>query len=145
MISVNEVGNLLWKEEGFVSHAYEDSEGFLTIGPGILIDRRKGGGISPTEGRFLMENRVRLCEEECIKYFTWWWNMDQVRQQVIVAMAYQLGAKGVSGFKKMIAAITRKDWDAAADEMIDSAWYKQTPSRAKRMADIFRSGEWPDG
>lgn len=144
MISTKEVGDLIWKEEGFVPHAYEDSKGFLTIGPGILIDRKRGGGISPTEGRFLMENRIRLAEEECIKRFTWWWNMDQVRQQVIACMVYQMGANSVSGFGDMAAAIQRKDWNAVADEMLDSDWArKDSPSRARRMAEIMRSGEWP--
>ncbi len=145
MISVSQVGDLIWKEEGFIPHVYDDQKGFQTLGPGILVDRRRGGGISPTEGRFLMENRIRLAEEECIRRFTWWWKLNEVRQQVIVCMVYQMGGATVSGFKKMAAAIQNEDWEAAANEMLDSEWHrKDSPARARRMAKIMRTGEWPD-
>ena len=36
----------LRRDEGCVLHAYPDHLGFLTLGIGRLIDRRKGGGIT---------------------------------------------------------------------------------------------------
>jgi lysozyme len=37
----------LRREEGEVLHVYKDHLGYLTIGVGRLIDKRKGGCISP--------------------------------------------------------------------------------------------------
>ena len=41
----------------------------------------------------------------------------------------------------MWSAIHRKDYDRAADEMLDSRWAKQVKSRATRLSDIMRTGE----
>ncbi|WP_414717526.1 hypothetical protein [Steroidobacter sp.] len=57
-------------------------------------------------------------------------------------MAYQLGTNGVTNFKRMCAALRIRDYSAAAIEMLDSTWAKQTPARAKRMAEIMRTEEW---
>ena len=46
------------RHEGFVSNAYKDSLGYLTIGYGRLIDKSKGGGISETEAEYLLANDV---------------------------------------------------------------------------------------
>ena len=56
-------------------------------------------------------------------------------------MAYQLGVEGVMKFKKMIAALQNGDYDRAADEMADSLWAKQTPSRAQRLMTLMRIGQ----
>jgi lysozyme len=58
-------------------------------------------------------------------------------------MCFQMGRSGVANFKKFLAAAERKDWDAASGEMLDSKWAKQTPGRAKKLADIFRTGVDP--
>jgi hypothetical protein len=53
-------------------------------------------------------------------------------QTALTDMRYQMGALGLSKFKKMIAALTADppDYCAAAREMKDSLWAKQTPNRA---------------
>ena len=53
-------------------------------------------------------------------------------------MVFQIGFSGVMKFRKMIANMQEKNWKGAADEMLDSLWAKQTPSRANRLADIVR-------
>jgi len=41
----------------------------------------------------------------------------------------------------MIAALARGDYKAAADEMVDSAWYRQVGTRARRLVEMMRTGE----
>ena len=52
------------EEEGLVLHAYEDHLGYLTIGYGRLIDKRRGGGISKAEAEYLLLNDCRRVEQE---------------------------------------------------------------------------------
>ena len=59
-------------------------------------------------------------------------------QGVVIEMAYQMGFTGFTKFKKAIANMKDKNWKAAAAEMLDSRWAKQTPNRANRLADIVR-------
>jgi lysozyme len=141
MIAIDRIISRLVEDEGEVLHAYKDSHDLLTIGVGRLIDPKKGGGISREESRYLLANDIR----KWIAIAGQWDWFDQItrpRQGVIVCMLHQLGAKGVSNFRKMIEALGRFDYEAAADEMLDSNWHKQTPERCERMATIMRTGQW---
>ncbi|HEX7103949.1 MAG TPA: glycoside hydrolase family protein [Nitrolancea sp.] len=142
MIAIEKLTARLISDEGEVLHAYEDHLGYLTIGVGRLIDKRKGGGITREESRYLLKNDIEKRIAECESRFEWFDSLDDVRQGVIVCMAFQLGTDGVAQFKKMIAALKVRDYERAADEMLDSAWAKQTPARAQLMAQIMRTGVW---
>lgn len=142
MISEEQVTALLVADEGEILHAYEDHLGYLTIGVGILIDKRKGGGITQEESRYLLRNRIRKRIAELESRFEWWNALDPVRQQALVCMAFQLGTNGVANFRKMCNALSVRDYETAAREALDSNWAKQTPARAQRMAQILRSGVW---
>jgi lysozyme len=54
-------------------------------------------------------------------------------------MVFQLGKTGVSKFKNMFAALKEYDYTRAAAEMINSAWYRQTPSRCEDLSELMRS------
>ena len=142
MIIESDVTARLKADEGFVPHAYNDHLGFATVGFGRLIDKRRGGGITRQEAEYLLRNDIYKCAAECESRFEWWDALDDVRQGAIVCMAYQLGTSGVANFKRMIAAIKRRDWVTVEKEALDSTWSKQTPARARRMARILKTGVW---
>ena len=56
---------------------------------------------------------------------------------VFIEMTFQLGATGLSKFKKALAAAKDHDWQECHNQMLDSRWYKQTPNRAKQLAEIM--------
>ncbi len=143
MISIIDVEQRLLEDEGEVLYAYEDSEGYLTIGVGHLIDKRRGGVISQAASRYILHEDIVRAERSCIEHLPWFVGLDRVRQQVLVCCCFQLGLAGLLAFKKMLAATMRGDYGKAADEMLDSQWAKQTPKRCELMASIMRSGEWP--
>lgn len=143
MTDLRKLKAALIDEEGKVRHAYPDHLGYLTIGVGRLIDERKGGGLSDDEIDYLLSNDIRKAETIARSY-PWFDGLSSERQAVIVMMIFQLGAGGLNNFKRMRAALERKDYDAAAGEMLDSAWHTQTPSRARRMANIMKTGAWPE-
>lgn len=132
----------LRRDEGEVLHAYPDSEGYLTIGIGVLIDARKGGGITPEESEYLCENRIQAKTAELIARFPWVETLDLVRLAALQNMAYQLGVAGLAEFKKMLAAIRDGRYHVAESEALDSKWAKQTPARARRVARQIATGEW---
>ena len=59
-MNIERLKSTLLKHEAEVSHAYEDSEGYLTVGVGRLIDKRKDGGISHTEAMYLLDDLASL-------------------------------------------------------------------------------------
>jgi hypothetical protein len=54
-------------------------------------------------------------------------------------MIFQMGFAGVGKFRNMIKALQNKDYSTASKEMLDSAWNRQTPNRAKELSDIMMS------
>ena len=63
------------------------------------------------------------------------------RRDVLIEMCFQLGAGGVSKFKRFLAALESHQWGKAADEMLDSKWSQQTPARAQELAEVMRGAE----
>lgn len=133
----------LFRDEGKVSYAYQDHLGYWTIGVGRLIDRRKGGGLSDEEIAFLLDNDISRIDAELTKRIPWFNELDEARKGVLMNMAFQMGVDGLLAFKNTLKLVQSKQWDKAADAMLQSKWAReQTPARAKRLSDQMRTGEW---
>jgi lysozyme len=91
-------------DEGVVSHAYPDHLGYLTIGVGRLIDKRKGGGLRPDEISYLLNNDVDDRINELNKRLPWFQNLDDARKGVLLNMSFQLGVDGLLGFANTLNA-----------------------------------------
>jgi len=129
-------------DEGVIPHAYTDSEGYLTIGVGRLIDRVRGGRLSNDEIEYLLNNDIDRVAYRLSHEFPWYDNLSDVRKEVLVNFAFNLGIAGVKNFKRMIAAIERQDWVDAAREGLDSKWSGQVGDRAIRLMQALRTGQW---
>lgn len=132
---------LLIEDEGYRRFPYEDSEGILSIGVGRNLEQR---GLRDDEIRLMFANDVAEAERE-IATQPWAIGHGIVRWAVLVSMVFNLGLPRLLGFKRMIAALERRDYATAAAEMLDSKWARQVGRRATRLAEMMRSGEWPDG
>ena len=55
-------------------------------------------------------------------------------------MAFNLGVPRLCKFKNMWAAIHEKDFDTAAEEMLDSRWAEQVKGRATELAEMMKTG-----
>ncbi len=129
---------ILQDHENFVSHAYEDSEGFLTIGYGRMIDKRLGGGIDQDEGDYLLERDLARSNTELRTAFPWFHHLDDRRRAALIDMHHNLGLPRLVGFSKMIAALDAGEFDEAAREALDSKWARQVGKRAHDIADMIR-------
>lgn len=132
----------LKRDEGEKLSAYQDHLGFWTIGVGILIDARKGGGLLPEESEFIFNNRLRLINKELELRLPWVKKLDPARRGVLVNMAFQMGFNGLLGFKNTLALIEQGEYAKASHEMLGSKWAQQTPARANRLSVQMRTGEW---
>lgn len=139
---ISELTKQLRADEGVVSHAYTDSLGYLTIGVGRLIDKRKGGGLRPFEIDYLLRNDIEDRINELTKRLSWFQNLDDARRGVLLNMSFQMGVDGLMQFKNTLEMIRQGDFDKAADGMLNSLWARQTPERAKRLSHQMRTGAW---
>ena len=132
----------LKRDEGEVLHAYQDHLGYWTIGIGILIDKRKGGGLRPEESEFIFRNRLKLLDAELTGRLPWISKLDPARKGVLINMAFQMGVAGLLGFKNTLALIQEGKYQEAARAMLQSKWATQTPARAQRLSNQMATGQW---
>ena len=132
----------LIRDEGSVNHAYQDSLGFTTIGVGRLIDANRGGGLSDSEVDYLLNNDITDKTAQVLEALPWASKLNEPRLGVLINMAFQMGIGGLLQFKRALGSIEDGQYGEAAKEMLDSAWAKQTPARALRLAKQMETGEW---
>lgn len=145
------ITQLLAFEEGFRAEPYYCSEGYPTIGIGQKIGR-KGDPleyytftVDMKTAEALLESNLKPIHDyltDALDMFYPAHSWDDPRDVILQSMAYQLGTSGLSKFKNMWKAIEQGDWDTASKEALDSRWAKQTPERAKRHAEVLRTGDW---
>lgn len=148
-------------EEGVESEPYLDSRGFKTIGIGHLMDERLGGYLPAyarnelnAKGRLsdtvisrLYEEDLNRTVDDLLRYLPWVFRLDPVRRDVLIDMCFQMGignpetGRGLRGFTNTLRYVQSGDYEQAARNMELSAWYKQTPNRAKRRINEMKTGE----
>ena len=130
----------LTRDEGTVLHAYEDHLGYVTIGIGRLIDKRKGGGISLHEAQYLLGNDVDRVYVQLSAALPWFKRLSDGRQRALCNMAFQLGINGLLAFRNTLGLMEQGKWKEASSEALKSKWATQTPARAKRVAELIEKG-----
>ena len=115
--------------EGFRSKPYKCSEDVWTIGHGITW-------ITEEESLHILAGRISQLHLKLGGKLDWYDNMPPEVQGVVIEMCYQMGFTGFTKFKKAIVNMKDRNWKGASEEMLDSRWAKQTPNRAKRLAEI---------
>lgn len=71
-------------------------------------------------------------------------DLDAVRKAVIIDLIYNMGVYRVTKFRKMLDAISSRNYERAANELLNSEYAEQTKARAQVNADMLRTGKWPD-
>lgn len=139
-MNINLLVSELKRDEGFVSHAYQDHLGFWTIGIGRLVDQRRGGGISMAEAEYLLANDISRVWSSLRLSIPWFDRLTDTRKRALVNMAFQLGVNGLLNFRRTLTHLEAGRYDAAAKEALNSNWARQTPARAKRISDMIKNG-----
>lgn len=125
------------RHEGLNLKLYHDSLGFATIGYGRNVQSK---GISADEALLMLRNDIRTAQQSLIDNLPWVSGLDDLRREVLVEMAFQLGINGLLDFRKTLDFVQSHQYDSAADEMVNSTWHTQTPKRCEELAEIMRTG-----
>lgn len=148
MMNLDQLRMELEYDEGCKYETYLDHLGLATFGIGHLVteDDPEYGQITGTavsEERVIevFEKDVQVTIDECKKLYDNWFDLPDEVQLIIANMMFNMGRPRLSGFKKFNAAIADGSWDEAADEMIDSRWYRQVTNRAERLVQRMKKVE----
>lgn len=157
------IEEMLRRDEGVRVELYWDHLGFPTIGIGHLIlhektrDRVKiNRALSQQIGRTVTDGRITNAEVSTLfekdlsgivsemqrhsRVGPVYVSLDDTRKMALINMCFQMGVGGVAKFTNTLAAMLAKQWQKAHDGMLDSAWARQTPGRANRVAKIILNG-----
>ena len=125
------------KHEGYRNKVYLDTLGKRTVGVGHLCVEDFWEDNKEYEEKFLMtilkhdlQTAIKGADRVLVECPV----LDDLAEEIIIEMVFQLGETGVSKFKNMIKALKIPDYQTAAIEMLDSKWAKQTPERAAGMS-----------
>lgn len=136
--------NLIAEEEGRDPCAYPDTEGFFTIGIGALVDRRKpGAGLcdAAIDAQFAHDSAEAWAIAARFPHYS---ELNDVRQAVLISMAFQLGTKPLH-WSHFMASLEARDYVKAAVAGRDSDWWRvQTHARAERAMRMLESSKWVD-
>jgi|TARA_X000000950_G_scaffold273798_1_gene358021 lysozyme len=133
-------------DEGVKYEIYLDHLGLPTFGIGHLVldsDPEHGMAVGTT----VSEDRVNECFDqdvavvldECRKLYEDFDDLPTEAQHIIANMLFNMGRPRLSKFKGMKRGVDARDWNAAADEMVDSRWYRQVTNRAERLVKRMRA------
>jgi lysozyme len=129
---------LLVNHESYKQFPYVDTTGHLTIGIGRNLNDR---GISTSEAFYLLDDDIIYFTGKLNHFLPFFSKLDENRQIALVDMCFNLGVQGFLGFRKMLSALERGDYQEAADQILQSEWYNQVGQRASTISNILRSGE----
>ena len=132
----SDVREVLIREEGYVLDPYGDA-GHKAVGVGHKFEKgEKVRSVSDAEARRLLEEDISSAYasvDRLINKFDVEGKVPPALRDELMMMAFQMGATGLSRFKKMWKGIKDQDWNEVTVQMADSRWAKsQTPARAAR-------------
>jgi len=147
-MNVEQLREQLKIDEGCVYKIYNDHLGFPTFGIGHLVRESDPENGSPL-GTEISEDRVNeafdadieIVLSDCNILYPDFGDLPEEAQQIIANMMFNLGRPRLSKFVGMKRGVDAKDWNSAADEMVDSRWYRQVGARAERLVNRMREIE----
>lgn len=80
--------------------------------------------------------------EKLYKDLPWIRSLDEVRQCVLINMAFNLGNAGLLKFKNTLKAVEEGRYSDAANGMANSTWAKQVKRRAVDLCEQMKTGKF---
>ena len=145
-MNIDQLREELERDEGCVYQIYNDHLGYPTFGIGHLVtghDKEHGWSVGTDveedRVREVFEQDVQTVLSDCEILYPDFYDLPEEAQLIIANMMFNMGRTRLSKFKGMKRGVDAQDWNAAADEMVDSAWYNQVTNRANRLVERMRA------
>jgi len=143
---IDRLRSQLKRHEAYRTYPYDDANGLeysegmtlkgkLTIGVGWNLT---DNGLPDDLIEQLLDIGIETAQKDCLHLFRNWHLLPQQIQLVLLNMAFNMGRNRLGKFKKMIAAVEDESWPRMAEEMIDSAWYRQVKDRGVELVELVR-------
>lgn len=164
--------DLLKEFEGFYSEPYLCPTGHCTIGYGTNLEahrkfipyddiritkmvgkplcdalKRRGMKWSKEEAERAMVDELtgthKALMQRCTAYTTLLNKGEEVRANALLDMAYNMGVNSLLTFKNTLPKIELGNYEAGANGMRQSKWYRQVGRRSKAVCKMMETGQYP--
>lgn len=140
----------LRRDESVRNRPYDDADGATLVRGDtvkgnitIAVGRNLSGkGMSDIEIDFFLDNDIQDVMKDLALSLPWTTLLDPARLGVLLNMAFNMGVPGLLNFHRTLAYVQAGNFDAAADEMLQSTWAVQVGARAHRLSAQMRTGLW---
>lgn len=144
--TIDQLRQELADDEGCKYEIYLDHLNLPTFGIGHLI-RKDDKEYGLPVGTVIEQERVAsifkldiaVTLDDCKRLYDDWNDLPEECQLIIANMMFNLGYPRLSKFVGMKAGVDARNWNEAADQMVDSKWYTQVPNRARRLVARMRA------
>ena len=147
---------MMVENEGYKPKVYKDSKGKRTIGIGFNLEEPmnrkilkeegmdineifKGKELSDSEIKRLYNRSLTQAFNDAVEFDPKFASRPEPAKKAIVDMSFNLGLTKLNKFEKMSEGLQADDYNKAADEMVDSEWYKDVKNRGPRTVSLMRS------
>ena len=150
-MNIDKLREELKVDEGVKYEIYLDHLGLPTFGIGHLVldsdvEHGQEVGTAVSEDRVVeaFASDVDVVLKDCVTLYPDFETLPEEVQLIIANMMFNMGRPRLSKFKGMKRGVDARDWNTAADEMVDSAWYRQVTKRADRLVARMRAVQIDD-
>jgi len=133
-------------DEGVKYEIYNDHLGYPTFGIGHLVrssdpeyNQPVGTPVSEDRVAEAFNNDIGITITDCKRLYDDFEELPEEAQRIIANMLFNVGLPRLSKFVGMKRGVDARDWNTAADEMVDSRWYDQVTNRADRLVERMRA------
>ena len=131
---------LLELNEGLKLKPYVDTVGKVTIGLGRNLTDR---GITRAEAFMMARTNVEEEIQNLLLSDAYITLMDPVRQAAVIDLAYNLGISKWRQFRRTRDHLAAGEYELAAEDLMDSKWFRQVGLRGPRIVKMIVTGLWP--
>ncbi len=148
---MSQIIGILNYEEGYREKPYLDTLGYPTVAGGIKLGPKGAPlthytftvprAVGDVWKQYFVDDLVRQMNEN-LQIKAALAHCNEARRDVLISMGYQMGVNGLASFSVTLSLISRGDYKQASENMLKSLWARQTPRRAKRHAEVMRTGTY---
>lgn len=125
----------LTRDEGIRPRPYRDTAGHLTIGVGHNLD---AAGLCPAAILAQLKFDIEVAKAELGGVVPDWQTHPEAVQRALINLTYNLGGKVLSSFNGFLGLLAARQYVAAADDLLTTAYASQVGQRAWRIATLIR-------
>jgi len=144
--AMNRLEKQLIRHEGIKLHPYYCPAGKITIGIGRNLEDR---GICESEAMLMLINDITQAKDDVNTLLDYYrvckWHLNPARLDALANLAFNLGRRGLGGFKKMFHCLKNDDFPGAAEQLLCSRYAIQVGNRAIELANQIEKGRYDDG